>query len=134
MFDNMATKLQDTLQRSFTDLRTDIQALGTRTSELEAYMEAHVEADNRLVNRVEDAWEKINGYKVKMADLEDRARRSNLRLRNGTENIGPQDLPAYATGLIRLLVPDMPQDVLLMDRIHRVAKPQYLPADTKRRS
>ncbi|CAH2219662.1 Hypothetical predicted protein [Pelobates cultripes] len=85
MFDDMEAKLQNTLQRSFTDLRTDIHKLSSRTSDLENQMEVQSEAHNHLSSKVEEVWDRLQDYEAKIADLEDRARRSNLRLRNVPE-------------------------------------------------
>ncbi|CAH2249633.1 Hypothetical predicted protein [Pelobates cultripes] len=87
MFDSMTSKLQDTLQWSFTDLRTDIQQLGTRTSELESNMEAHVEVHNRLTARVGKVWDEINDYEAKLAVMEDRAHRTMTLRKRITFNI-----------------------------------------------
>ncbi|CAH2296089.1 Hypothetical predicted protein [Pelobates cultripes] len=67
MFDDMAAKLQSTLQHSFTDLRTDIHKLSSRTSDLENQMEAQSEAHNRLSSKVDEVWDRLNDYEAKIA-------------------------------------------------------------------
>ncbi|CAH2285558.1 Hypothetical predicted protein [Pelobates cultripes] len=67
-----------------------------------------------------------------MADYEDRAPRNNLRLRGVPESISPEDLQVYVRVLLHTYSPDISADMLLVDRVHRVAKPKYLPDSTPR--
>ncbi|CAH2284411.1 Hypothetical predicted protein [Pelobates cultripes] len=67
-----------------------------------------------------------------MADAEDRSRRNNLRLRGVPESVMPNDLPAYVQGLLRAYAPDIPTDMFLIDRVHRVPKPRNLPGTIPR--
>lgn len=64
--------------------------------------------------------------------LEDRSRRNNVKLRGVPETILPADLPRYAKELMHLVIPEAsPRDVIV-DRIHRIAKPSHLAASVPR--
>ncbi|CAH2324986.1 Hypothetical predicted protein [Pelobates cultripes] len=67
-----------------------------------------------------------------MADYKDSARRNNLRLRGVAESVLQDDLPLFVKGLLHAYGPDIPTDMLLVDRAHRVPKPKYLPDSTAR--
>ncbi|CAH2224271.1 Hypothetical predicted protein [Pelobates cultripes] len=69
---------------------------------------------------------------ARMADYEVRARRNNLRLRGVPESILQDELPIFVRGLLHAYAPDIPADMLLVDRVHRVPKPSYLPDSTPR--
>ncbi|CAH2296663.1 Hypothetical predicted protein, partial [Pelobates cultripes] len=56
--------------------------------------------------------------------------RNNLRLRGVPESVLHMDLQAYIRGLLRDYAPDIPADMLLIDRVHRVPKPRHLPDST----
>ncbi|CAH2295450.1 Hypothetical predicted protein [Pelobates cultripes] len=65
-------------------------------------------------------------------DLEDRSQLQNLRVREVPEDIHPAELIAYLVGLFQALAPDIPTNMFLMDRAHKVAKPQHLPGSSTR--
>ncbi|CAH2325005.1 Hypothetical predicted protein [Pelobates cultripes] len=65
-------------------------------------------------------------------DIEDRSRRNNIRLRGVTEEVSGQELVTYVTEMLQALLPEIPTEKLLLDRIHRVPKPQQLPDSTPR--
>ncbi|CAH2251421.1 Hypothetical predicted protein, partial [Pelobates cultripes] len=48
------------------------------------------------------------------------------------ETVKTEDLSTHITGLLRKLTRDLPQDLLLLHRIHRTAKPNFLPPNTPR--
>lgn len=58
--------------------------------------------------------------------LEDRSRRSNIKLRGVPESVSPNDLHKYANDLIATLFPEISQIERMIDRIHRIPKPKHL--------
>lgn len=76
--------------------------------------------------------EDIICLKDKVADLEDRSRRNNIKLRSIPESVPPYQLLQYAHTLLSTLVPMLTAQDLIVDRIHRVPKPTFLPEGTPR--
>ncbi|CAH2277547.1 Hypothetical predicted protein, partial [Pelobates cultripes] len=109
-----------------------VKELGDRTAGLEDKMVAYEEAQNSMAEKLDSLTERMEAQEGKTADLEDRGRRNNLRIRGIAENIGPTELTAYLVGLFKALAPDVPPDMFLMDRAHRVPKPTFLPPETPR--
>ncbi|CAH2249373.1 Hypothetical predicted protein [Pelobates cultripes] len=132
MLDAAVTKMQTTVTEALNDMRKGLKELEVRTSHLEGNVEsltgAHNETDIRLT-KIED---QLYRQETKLADAEDRSRRSNVRLRGVPEDIAPQNLTAYAVEFFQTLLPDIPAEMFLLDRIHRLPKPQHLPPTTPR--
>lgn len=64
--------------------------------------------------------------KAKLADIEDRSRRNNVKIRGIPESVQQQDLCKYVTQLFITVMPDMSALDLTGDRIHQLPKPTYL--------
>ncbi|CAH2247490.1 Hypothetical predicted protein [Pelobates cultripes] len=91
-----------------------------------------VETHNGLAAKVEEILIQNDNLESKMVDMEDRVRRNKLQLRGIPETVGPADIYAYILSLFKTLIPEISQDMLLLDRHHRVPKPQFISADISR--
>ncbi|CAH2330165.1 Hypothetical predicted protein [Pelobates cultripes] len=89
-------------------------------------MEDLVDAHNASAEHLKSLTDQIQKCEAKLMDLEDRSRRSNIRLRGIPETVLPADLPSYVHSFFKLLTPEIPTDMLLLDRLHRVLKPQHI--------
>lgn len=69
---------------------------------------------------------------LKLADLEDRSRRNNIKFRGIPESVSFNELKKYLQQLFATLLPNLSPHDLLIDRAHRIAKPNPLPAETPR--
>lgn len=69
---------------------------------------------------------------AKLADLEDRSRRNNVKLWGVPETVPPEDLPKYTRDLMHTILPDASHRDIIIDRIHRIAKPPQLAASVPR--
>ncbi|CAH2322311.1 Hypothetical predicted protein [Pelobates cultripes] len=76
--------------------------------------------------------DKITLMEHKLANLEDRSRSNNLRLRGVPESVTQAELPAYVRGLLRAYGLVVPPDMLQVGRAHRVPRPRHLPDTTPR--
>ncbi|CAH2311896.1 Hypothetical predicted protein [Pelobates cultripes] len=130
--DEMSDKLLNNIQASVTALSKDIQELGERTAHVEHRMGEYAEAHNDLADHVQALEKQLTSAELKHYDLEDRSLRQNLRVRGIPESIMQADIPEFLTGFFKSLIPDMPTEMILLDRAHRVAKPKFLPADAAR--
>ncbi|CAH2322456.1 Hypothetical predicted protein [Pelobates cultripes] len=95
-------------------------------------MEETQEAHNHLIDQVNTLQVTISTMENKLMDIEDRARRNNLRLWGIPETVAPADLQAYLHEFFHVLSPDTPSAMLLLDRAHRIPKPQHLPPSVPR--
>ncbi|CAH2285461.1 Hypothetical predicted protein [Pelobates cultripes] len=95
-------------------------------------MEETTTAHAAFEDRLEDIEKRLSLHETKITDAEDRSRRNNIRLRGVPEDVGTQDLTAFTTELFGAVLPDIPADMLLLDRIHRIPRPQHLPPTTPR--
>ncbi|CAH2224512.1 Hypothetical predicted protein [Pelobates cultripes] len=93
----MADKLIKTWQSSIGQLRKEIQDIGSRTTHVENKLSEYVTGHNDMANHVATLEQKI------------------------------EIMEAYVQGLLRAYAPDIPTDMLLVDRVHRVPKPRNLP-------
>ncbi|CAH2319347.1 Hypothetical predicted protein [Pelobates cultripes] len=95
----MLQKLQATITVDFHcidgDIRKEISNLGERTSHLENRTEELCAVHNEC--RI---WlRKIDSLKLKLADMEDRSRRQNVRFRGIPDNVSHDTLPAYTLSI-----------------------------------
>lgn len=68
----------------------------------------------------------LNAIKSKLADLEDRLRRNNVKFRGVAETVLPNDLRRYLQKMTMTLLPDTPEHEVVIDRAHRLPKPAHL--------
>lgn len=61
----------------------------------------------------------LNAIKSKLADLEDRLRRNNVKFRGVAETVLPNDLRRYLQKMTMTLLPDTPEHEVVIDRAHR---------------
>ncbi|CAH2324721.1 Hypothetical predicted protein [Pelobates cultripes] len=126
--DSLSNKLITSWQHTADSLRKDIQELGKCTSHVENKLSEFATAHNDLASHVEAVEHKMLMMEHKITDLEDRMRRNNLRIRGIPEDVAPDHLQAYIRGMFKKLAPDIPSDMLLLDRVHRMPRPKFLPA------
>ena len=103
-------------------LTKEIRDLGQRTAELENRV--HDIETNVMIHETElDTLKDENfSLQTRLEDFENRARRSNLRIRGIPESI--IDLQSTITALFQELSPSIPIERLEMDRIHRALAPR----------
>ncbi|CAH2327899.1 Hypothetical predicted protein [Pelobates cultripes] len=130
--EDMSTKILTSLQSTLKELRRDVQELEDRMTHVEQKMEDQTAAHNDVADQVQHMQQQLEYTQRKVMDLEDRSRRQNLRLRGIPEEVKQPDLHAFLIGYFKELAPDLPAEVLLLDRYHRVQKPTFLPQDTPR--
>ncbi|XP_044146133.1 uncharacterized protein LOC122934611 [Bufo gargarizans] len=120
--------IQKDISSVFSALQKDITQIGERTSHIEDKMKELTNSHNQLVDAHNDAEDEISALKLKLADLEDRSRRNNLRFRGITETIETYAIKDCLTDYFAALVPKAKQMDLLIDRAHRIPKPNSAPS------
>lgn len=110
----------------------EVQALGIRVDHIEQRMSDFTSSFNTMVDAHSNHAEEIAWLKNKVADLEDRSRRNNLKIRGIPETIPATQLLPYTQALFSTLLPSLSAHDLIVDRIHRIPKPAFLPENTPR--
>lgn len=112
--------------------QADVQAMGEKINHIEHTIGEYSISFNTLVDAHTEQKEEIVWLKGKIADLEDRSRRNNIKIRSIPESISAPQLQLYAQTLFSSLAPELSALQLPIDRIHRVPKPSFLPSETPR--
>lgn len=110
----------------------EVQALGSRVDHIEKRMGEFTSSFNTMVDAHGNHDEEIAWLKNKVADLEDRSRRKNLKIRGIPETIPAAQLLPYTQALFSTLLPSLSAQDLIVDRIHCLPKPAFLPENTPR--
>lgn len=109
--------IQNDLHSSVAKLNIQSKTLEERTDHVERKMGEFVKTVIKLVDCHYEQSEDIQRLKDKVADLEDRSCRNNLKLREVPETVTLPDLVSYIQDLLKLLLPEDPNNFLI-DRAH----------------
>lgn len=129
---SLQSSLMNDLSSMFHRVTSDIHKLDDRMTNAERGIQACTSTVNEVIDSYDTVKEEQAWMRAKMADLEDRSRRNNIKLRGVPESILPVDLPRYAKELIHLVIPEASPRDAIIDRIHRIAKPSHLAASVPR--
>ncbi|CAH2252655.1 Hypothetical predicted protein [Pelobates cultripes] len=121
-----------TVEAAIADLKESFTDLDARTLYLEGKVKEFTVAHATVGDRLDAIEDRILQHELKLTDVEDRSRRNNIQLRGVPEEVEIKDLESYMRGLFLTILPDIPPEMLLLDRIHRLARPQHLPTSTPR--
>lgn len=109
-----------------------LEEVGERVSHVENKMGEFSTAHNSLVDSHNQLEDELDALKAKLADLEDRNRRNNVKFRGIPESVTTAELAPYLQGLIKAVLPTTTTHDLIIDRAHRLPKPKGLPETTPR--
>lgn len=87
---------------------------------------------NDFIDTCDEVTEEQSWIRAKLADLDDRSCRNKVKLCGVPEAIVPADLCKYAKELIHAVLPDASPRDLIINQIHRIAKPLHLAASIYR--
>ncbi|CAH2248011.1 Hypothetical predicted protein [Pelobates cultripes] len=132
MIDTQSAQLIAQFQTAKAGIQKDIHDVTSRTTVLESRSAEQAAAQESLSAQLQHMENRLNVHEAKLADLEDRSRQNKLRLRGVPETVPVGDLQAYVADLFRHLCPDIPAEMFLLDRIHRVAKARTAPPTAPR--
>lgn len=117
----MMLALRSSLQQSFTEAlnrqMTVIDGLGERVAHVETKMGEFSEAHNSLVDAHNNLEDDMESLATKLADLEDRNRRNNLKFRGVPESVLPSELTSYIQRLIKAVLPATTTHDLIIEPI-----------------
>lgn len=124
-FERMLQKaLKQTAEHITSSLTREIRELGTRTDVLENKFEVMELSVQDTMKEIENLKEENFTLQSRLEDYENRARRSNIRIRGIPETV--TDLPSTITALFQELQPTIPIERLEMDRVHRALAPKKI--------
>lgn len=107
--------LRNELPASTYSLHSRIDPVEERTDKLEKIITEHMAAYNDVAEVQDHHTEEIRYLWAKMADLEDRSRRNNIKFRGIPETIKPPELLQYLQKLFLKLLPRLTQaDITLL--------------------
>ncbi|CAH2277133.1 Hypothetical predicted protein [Pelobates cultripes] len=112
--DKKSSKLISIWQASVTEIKKDVQDLGSRMTHVETKMEEIVDAHNTAVGQIQHLTAQLAQCEAEIIVLKDRSRRSNIRLRGISLS-----LKCHWTCYI-------------LDLLNRVPKPQHTVASLPR--
>lgn len=108
-------------------LANRIDGIEDRTDHIESQLKTVIEAHDEMVDAHKEKADVICQLQLKVADLEYRSRRNNIKIRGVPEAVKPQELITYLQQLFLKIIHDLSPRNLLMDRVHRFHKPVHLP-------
>ena len=129
---SLRSTIQADMMSCMKNVRADIQEVETRVEHIETKMGEFATTINDLVDAQEQGEDEMEGLKAKLADLEDRNRRNNLKIRGVPESVSQGELKKFASTLFLALIPELTAIDITIDRIHRLPKPSYLPDNVPR--
>lgn len=100
------------------ELRKDVSSIGDRVNHIEDKIGEFIVAHNELVDAHTDTEGDMQAMKDKIADLEDRSRRNNIKLRGVEEAVIPAKLRHYVQQFIVTILLDTPDSEVIVDRAH----------------
>lgn len=129
---SLRASLQTDMLQCVANFKEEVQELGGRVDKIEHKMGEFAASHNSLIDSHNEHDDQLENLKAKLADLEDRSRRNNLKLRGVPETVLNTHLNQYACDLIKAVLPSIPASEVVIDRIHRLPKPSYLSDDIPR--
>lgn len=129
---SLRSYLQADMVKGINQYHKEVQALGVRVDQVEHQMDPYASTYNTMVDAHTAQGEDIALLKDKVADLEDRSRRNNIKLLGVPESVPVTQLLQYVHALLSTLVPELITQDLIVEGIHRIPKPSFLPEGNPR--
>lgn len=128
----LRTSIQTSFASALNSQSASIDGLGNRVDHIEHKMGEFSNAHNELVDSHNQLEDEVATLTAKLADLEDRNRRNNIKLRGVPESVSQSELVPYIQQLIKVTLPHTSKQDLILDRAHRLPKPKNLPTSLPR--
>lgn len=132
MLQTLRGALQSDMAVFMSNTKREISAVSNRVEYVENKMEEFTLAHNELVDAHFEVEDEIRAMRLKMADIEDRARRNNIKFRGVPEMVKPAEITTYLQKLMMTVLPSLSPADITIDRAHRLPKPSFLPEQTPR--
>ncbi|CAH2313868.1 Hypothetical predicted protein [Pelobates cultripes] len=132
MLQELRSSMKEDLQLAVNDIRREVHEVGTRLNALEEKTDDLCQANDGILDKIRRMESEQVRLTAKLADLEDRSCRNNIRVRGVPESIAGPDIPEYLRQLFTAIQPSLEPADLRLDRAHRVPKPATLARDIPR--
>lgn len=120
MLDSLRGTLHADIMQLTKHFTGEIHATGKRVDHIETKMDKFAHSINNLLDADDDNVDEHTWFKAKLVDLEDRSRRNNLKIRGIPESVQPHDLCRYTIELFKVLIPELTDPDMIIDRIHHI--------------
>ncbi|XP_063819155.1 LOW QUALITY PROTEIN: uncharacterized protein LOC135057187 [Pseudophryne corroboree] len=114
--------LESKLDKAVASIKTDISSLASRASKMESRQDHFQKALNDTGRDLDHIASELSELRTKNQDLENRERRSNIRIRNIPESVSMDNLEPYLHDLFSFLIPDLGAIQILLERAHRALR------------
>lgn len=104
----------------------ELKGVENRVNHIENKMGEFVTTFNDLVDDSEGKDEEMEWVKAKIADIENRSIRNNLKIRGIPESVAQADLCSYVTVMFKAILPETSNLDVTVDRVHCIPKPSQL--------
>lgn len=112
--------------------KSDVRDVGDRVTHIEEKMGEFTSTFNELVDTQNEQEDDLAWIRSRLEDLEDRSRRSNVKIHRIPKSVKSPSLKAYLFKLLQEALPDAPLEELTINSIHRLTKPKHIPAHLPR--
>ncbi|XP_053545327.1 rabenosyn-5 [Bombina bombina] len=129
---NQTYSITKEIQRNHAELRKEMSEIGDRVDSLERKQDDIATDQTNLLTYSESLAEQINQLEFKLADVEDRARRNNVRFRGIPEDIQPAELQNFLKDLFKDLLGPTEGLIDTMERAHRALRPRTVSQEKPR--
>lgn len=129
MLGSLRASLHADLMEYGSNFKSEVQKQGGRVDHIEHKMGEFAASHNTLIDAHNEQDDEMEKLKTKIAVLEDRSRWNNVKLRGVPESVLNAQLNQYVCDIIRAVLPSIPISEIIIDRIHCLPKPAYLPDD-----
>ncbi|XP_053556210.1 probable ATP-dependent RNA helicase DDX60 [Bombina bombina] len=126
-FDKLWEKLDSMhtfMTTSLNDIKQEIKDLGSRVETLEENRDNLVEDVEMTVQQVSEQQQVVTDLLDKIEDMENRSRRSNIRLKGIPESITAAELPSYLHQLFCAITGVDQSTEIEIERAHRALRPK----------
>ncbi|MEE6487267.1 hypothetical protein FKM82_014849 [Ascaphus truei] len=120
----MVQMMQIEINKVVSELRQNLRGLGERADCLEGVADELISAQNVTDHEIVALKAQISTLTEVLEDTENCARRINLSLRNIPETVLAEALEEFVRKLFQTLLPDITEEKLLLDRVHRALGPK----------
>lgn len=128
----LRASIQNSLASTLHSHKALIDDLGERVDHTETKMAEFSRAHNGLVDAHNQLEDDLQSLTAKVADLEDRNRRNNVKLRGIPESVSNAELTPFIQKMLATLLKPASERDLLIDRAHRLPKPKGVPDSAPR--
>ncbi|CAH2321749.1 Hypothetical predicted protein [Pelobates cultripes] len=114
--------LAEEIKRSAKEVKAEIAAIGARTTWIELQIGNVVQAHNRAVDLTNTLLTRVTDLELELEDVSNRSRRNNLRIRGLPDSVGEADLEETRVTCFKQSLPDIPEHLWIVDRVHRALR------------